>query len=280
MNQGWAKIGGENQQIIVPPNTLVRYGAGMNFVERVFSGAFVASNATFGDPAPGVAKSLEVLGTWVTVGGEGSQVNVAPNTYVRYGAGVKFVEKLVSGTIVASNATFGDPCPGQHKSIQMLQHTQPMVQQPPMHMKVAVFPQAIMNQAAAAALPESPKMHHGWVRIGGENEQFIVPHNTLVRYGAGMHFAERVFSGPFTSSNATFGDPAPGVAKGIEVMGSWVTVGGENSQVNVPPNTYVRYGAGVKFSQKLMSGIFVANNAAFGDPCPGVHKTVQMLQHA
>lgn len=58
----WRRLGREHQQLSVPAGTTVRYGANGNYVQKVVSGAFQASNGFFGaDPAPGMLKAVDRL---------------------------------------------------------------------------------------------------------------------------------------------------------------------------------------------------------------------------
>lgn len=84
MTAVWTKVVGENYAspmsvtVTVPANgsVTVRWGSGSTFVSRTFApgtNTFVASNGTFGDPAPGVAKELDVQGddlSYFSVGGK------------------------------------------------------------------------------------------------------------------------------------------------------------------------------------------------------------------
>ncbi len=79
----WTKVLAENYSspatvtVTVPTSgsVTVRWGSGSTFVTKTFSpgtSTFLASNGTFGDPTPGVAKELDVQGTnlsYFTVGG-------------------------------------------------------------------------------------------------------------------------------------------------------------------------------------------------------------------
>ncbi len=60
----WVKFAGEGQIVSLPPGTLVRYGVAPSSWSRAMAvgpaGRIQASNATFGDPAPGKLKELDV----------------------------------------------------------------------------------------------------------------------------------------------------------------------------------------------------------------------------
>jgi hypothetical protein len=55
----WVHLGWEGDQVTVPENTRVRYGAAGLWVEKIVSGRFVAGNGFFGDPAPGIRKQAQ-----------------------------------------------------------------------------------------------------------------------------------------------------------------------------------------------------------------------------
>ena len=56
---GWTLIGYEFQTLTVAANTTVKYGLNNQFVEKLVSGTFLASNVFFGaDPAPGFTKEI------------------------------------------------------------------------------------------------------------------------------------------------------------------------------------------------------------------------------
>jgi len=118
----WTKLGNEHETVTVPPNTTVRYGADGVYVIRVMSGTFVADNTTFGDPIFGVFKEIDefidsTTEAWTKLGNEHDTVTVPPNTTIRYGANGLYVIRVMSGTFVADNTTFGDPIPGVPKEI-------------------------------------------------------------------------------------------------------------------------------------------------------------------
>ncbi len=87
----WTKVVAENYAnpvtvtVTVPANesVTVRWGSGTTFVTRVFTpgaSTFLAANATFGDPTPGIPKELDVQGNDLsdfTVGGQ-QLANPAP----------------------------------------------------------------------------------------------------------------------------------------------------------------------------------------------------------
>jgi hypothetical protein len=110
----------------------VRYGTATMFVVKTMTGPVYCSNGTFGDPAPGYAKTCSYSGTttttapapapapttatWTTCAGEGGTCTVSGTREVRYGYGTMFVSKIVTGAIYCGNSVFGDPAPGYAKT--------------------------------------------------------------------------------------------------------------------------------------------------------------------
>ena len=150
-------------------------------------------------------------GRWVWLGTENQTVSVPPNTHVRYGKDGRWVELVLSGTFVVENSLFGDPAPGVPKDLER-------------------FEMANWHAGGGVAYPQPPHAHHApsshfgrpppgtgrWLRLGFENDTVTVGPNTLVRYGHGNRWTERVLTGTFRADNNLFGDPAPGVRKEIE----------------------------------------------------------------
>jgi hypothetical protein len=59
----WVLVGRENEELTVPPNSLLRYGLNACWVEKRHSGNFKATNQFFGkDPLYGTGKIVEM---WV-----------------------------------------------------------------------------------------------------------------------------------------------------------------------------------------------------------------------
>ncbi|TQK05266.1 hypothetical protein [Herbaspirillum sp. SJZ107] len=103
----------------------VRYGSGTTFVSRTVTGSVACSNAVFGDPTPNVAKTCSYAAdsstapaaeTWNTCAGEGALCTFSGTRDVRYGAGSSFVTRTFTGSVLCSNAVFGDPALGVVKS--------------------------------------------------------------------------------------------------------------------------------------------------------------------
>ncbi len=111
--------------------TLVRYGVDSRWVEKTVIGTVPCTNAFFGrDPAPDVVKACYAGAAPApapppppppppagSLAAEGASFTVAAPTLVRYGAGTRWVQKTVTGTVACTNAFFGtDPAPNVVKS--------------------------------------------------------------------------------------------------------------------------------------------------------------------
>ena len=111
-----------------------------------------------------------------------------------------------------------------------------------------------------------------WTFCAAENGACIFTGGQTVRYGAGDRFTSKVFDWAASCSNATFGDPAPGVAKHCEVSSSWVQCAAENGHCGFGDTETVRYGAGSSYRGQTATGGLACNSAVFGDPAPGLAK--------
>lgn len=110
------RIAGEGQDVTVPPNTTVYYGTETRFVSKQKSGNFRVDNNEFGDPAPGIQKSLYLAVR--PLGDERQTIKVPPNTTVYFGTANTYRSKVVSGEFIATNEFFGgDPVPGIIKKV-------------------------------------------------------------------------------------------------------------------------------------------------------------------
>jgi hypothetical protein len=97
----------------------VYYGAGDRWFSRgAVTGSVSCSNATFGDPAPGVAKSCYYVAAKKCADERGTcTVAAGATATVLYGGNGRFhLRSGASGAVACSNATFGDPIPGVRKA--------------------------------------------------------------------------------------------------------------------------------------------------------------------
>lgn len=111
----WTFCANENSSCVFNGNQTVRYGAGERFVSKTLGWGASCNNATFGDPAPGVAKHCEVTSTWKECGIEGGQCAFTDTRTVRFGSGASFLSKTATGGVACNSNVFGDPTPGVAK---------------------------------------------------------------------------------------------------------------------------------------------------------------------
>jgi hypothetical protein len=218
----------------------VAYGANGNFVYANKSGVFACNNATFGtDPAPNIAKAcyFSVYGEPLP---ESDQVVTAPPGSIAYGADGAFNFITLAGTpgefspFSCNNATFGDPAPGKPKACYFV----PYIKQ---------------------------------VDEGGS---FVNNSFTPLIYGANGKFVYVASSGTVSCSNATFGDPIPGVPKACYVASNLHYLADEGQPLNANVAGTVVYSSSKNgnFTRASISGGGICNNATFGDPDFGVAK--------
>jgi hypothetical protein len=108
----WTFCANENSRCVFTSYQTVRYGAGDRFVSKTLGWGASCNNATFGDPAPGLAKHCEVTSTWEACGTEGGQCAFGDTRTVRFGSGTSFMSKTATGGVACNSNVFGDPTPG------------------------------------------------------------------------------------------------------------------------------------------------------------------------
>ncbi|MEU9446221.1 alpha-L-rhamnosidase [Streptomyces sp. NPDC048304] len=103
-------------------NRDVAYGANGNFAHQVTNGSVACANAHFGDPIEGVAKSCYLppagapSGGWTKCADENGTCSAAAGQPVMYGAFGAFTTRTATGDTPCTDATFGDPIPGESKA--------------------------------------------------------------------------------------------------------------------------------------------------------------------
>ena len=145
---GFAQCASEGDVCAVTVVGDVIYGAGTAFTApQVFAADTPCSNAVFGDPIVGTAKTCwyrmspvvvpkvdppaPLAKLWVRIAVEGGPLEVKETTAVRYGADVRYALKVLApGAYVCNSALFdGDPAPGREKTCEKQVEVAPM---PPM----------------------------------------------------------------------------------------------------------------------------------------------------
>jgi hypothetical protein len=232
----WVNAVTENQTFRVFEPTLVRYGAGVSWIQRTLNGSVNCSNAFFGrDPAAGVLKLCQIPSKdthsaiqstaapavmWVKASNEYQTFTLSSATEVRYGAGANWIQKTVNGKVTCSNGFFGsDPARNIVKSCELLN-----------------LPS---DSAAPSPAPIPTVPASGWIRVAGEYQTFNLNGPTEVRFGEGAKWVQRTLNGAVRCNIDAFGsDPARNILKSCEIPGNYVTsTAPAKSQTQTPAPT-------------------------------------------
>ncbi|QQM46596.1 alpha-L-rhamnosidase [Streptomyces liliifuscus] len=184
---GYTVCAAEGANCSVPGyNRDVAYGANGNFAHQVTNGSVACSNAHFGDPIDGVAKSCYLPpaggppGGWTKCADQNGTCPAAAGQPVMYGAFGAFATVTATGDTPCTDATFGDPISGESKACYT----------------ATGGPAGYATACSAEA---------GTCAFGGQR---------TVAYGARGSFVYKSFTGGSGCTTAAFGtDPLPGVSK-------------------------------------------------------------------
>ncbi|WP_371600827.1 trehalase family glycosidase [Streptomyces sp. NBC_00564] len=184
---GYTACAAEGGTCSVPGyNRNVAYGANGAFSYQVTNGSVACTNAHFGDPIDGVAKSCYLppeggpAGNWTKCASQNGTCSAAAGQPVRYGAFGAFKQVTATGDTACTDAVFGDPIPGESK--------------------------------ACYTATGGPPGYAG--SCAAENGTCGFSGTQTVAYGARGRFIYKSFSGGTPCTSAAFGsDPLPGVAK-------------------------------------------------------------------
>lgn len=159
----------------------VAYGANGKFNYGTITNGTSCDNATFGDPIPGVWKACHVgPAAYTYCALEWQTCTMSGTSNVAYGADGRFTYRTLSGSFSCDNATFGDPAVGLGKACYV----------------------GPVNYTHCAS---------EWLTCSFSGTR-------MVAYGANGTFIHKSLSGPVACTNATFGDPAPGVVKACYIQ--------------------------------------------------------------
>ncbi|WP_313029291.1 hypothetical protein [Massilia alkalitolerans] len=193
--------------------------------------------------------------TWTPCASENGTCSFSGTAEVRYGTPTNYVTKTATGSIVCSNAVFGDPAPNVVKSCSV---------------------------SVATTAPTAPT-DSGWTSCAGENGTCAFTGTRQVRYGTATQFVTRTLTGSTVCSNAVFGDPAPNVVKSCSYANTatgtdvtpvtWTACAVESGNCAVPGTREVRYGANDSFVTRIVTNTVACLNSVFGDPAPNVVKS-------
>jgi hypothetical protein len=123
---------------------------------------------------------------WTFCASEGGTCSFSGTQQVRYGANGAYVYKTLTGSTACTNAVFGDPAYG------------------------------VLKQCEYAASTN-------WTFCASENGYCSFSGTQQVRYGANGSYVYKTLTGGTACTNAVFGDPAYGVAKGCDYAASTIT---------------------------------------------------------
>ncbi|MFJ2202570.1 MGH1-like glycoside hydrolase domain-containing protein [Streptomyces violaceusniger] len=184
---GYTVCAAEDGACSVPGyNRDVAYGGNGNFAHQVTNGSVACTNAHFGDPIDGVAKSCYLPpdagppGGWTKCASQNGTCPATVGQPVMYGAFGAFTTSTATGDTPCTDATFGDPIPGESKACYTATGGPPGY--------------------ATACSAEG-----GTCAFGGQR---------TVAYGARGRFVYKSFTSGTSCTTAAIGtDPLPGVSK-------------------------------------------------------------------
>lgn len=175
---GTCSVPGYNRDVV--------YGANGNFAHQVTNGSVACTNAHFGDPIDGVAKSCYLPpagappGGWTKCASQNGTCPAAAGQPVMYGAFGAFATITATGDTPCTDAAFGDPISGESKDCYTATGGPP-------------------GYATACAAED------GTCAFSGQQ---------TVAYGARGSFVYKSFTGGTRCTTAAMGtDPLPGVSK-------------------------------------------------------------------
>lgn len=191
---GWTTCATEGTWCQLSGSAQVRYGTASTYVIKTLTGPVACTNAVFGDPAPGYAKSCSVEATtstsppptmtWTACATEGNWCQFSGSAQVHYGTASAYVIKTLTGPVSCTNAVFGDPAPGSVKSCRV-------------------------SVTTTSPTPTTAT----WTSCASEGGTCTVSGTREVRYGYNGSYASKIVTGSVACSNAVFGDPKPGYVK-------------------------------------------------------------------
>jgi hypothetical protein len=191
--------------------------------------------------AAGAPQAMAQAPSGVPCASEDGYCNFSGTQFVRYGAGDRFVVRLLTDGTACTNAVFGDPIFGVRKACTI---------------ETAVFPTQ---------------------RCANEDGRCRFADTRYVFYGAGDRYAARAMAGGADCNNSVFGDPAPGARKAcylgaVAPARALVQCANEDGHCQFSGTRYVYYGAGDSFAVRALTNGASCSNAVFGDPAPNVRK--------
>ncbi len=271
-------------------------------VEVYMNGALIATSGAstvtvgFNVPSAGTyqlqAKAYDVVGAvasspvvninaaplgpdWRTIGQEGQSITLPAAQSVRYGTGTSWIEKSLTGTFACTNATFGaDPFPAIDKQCNV-RNVSPVVS------LVSPFAGLTYSAAATVALSAAASDSDGSVaKVEYYDGAALIGASTTAPYtlgwsnmAVGVHsVAAKAYDNLGAVSSSA---PIQIAVQSVPVSG-WKTVLLEGQSMTLGTYKTVRFGSGLKWVLKTVTGAFTCTNATFTDPAPGVVKQCEV----
>lgn len=196
---------------------------------------------------------------WVKCADQYGTCSFSGTHTVRYGTSTSWVSKVVTGSVVCSNATFGDPAVGSQKECDY--------------------------DSASSPAPVTAN----WSKCAAENETCVFYGPYTVRYGTGSSWVTKTISDGTKCTNSVFGDPAYGYTKECDIdlnsgavpsptPTTWSKCADEYGTCSLSGTHVVRYGTGSNWFLKSVTGSITCNDSAFGDPAYGKAKECDVGQ--
>jgi hypothetical protein len=237
-------------------------------------GAYEAAAASAPAPAPTPAPP-PATDTWTACATEGGTCSFSGTRQVRFGAGTSFITKTYTGSVACTYVAFGgDPINGTVKSCSYADT-------------------AVSTTPSPAPTPVAPPATDTWTACATEGGTCSFSGTRQVRYGAGVNFIIKTFTGSVGCNNYDFGgDPINGTVKSCSYADTavpttptpapapapapvgWTACASEGGTCSFSGTRDVRYGAGTNVFIKTFTGSVGCNNWDFGgDPILGTVKS-------
>lgn len=234
----------------------------------------------WGSPTSTLINTL-APGSWTKVAREGDTVFLPKGTTYRYGIDTRYLSAVTTTadqTFVVSNATLGgDPAQGVVKELDVIGNGS-----------------GVLVNGVPFGSPAS------WTRVASEGDTVFLPRGTTYRYGIDSRYLAAVTTTAdqtIVITNANLGgDPAQGVVKELDVIGSgagvlvngvpfspslsWTRVAMEGDTVFLPRGTTYRFGIDTRFLSPVTTTadwtvlVYWTNFGA--DPAQGVVKELDV----
>eukprot|EP01114_Cavostelium_apophysatum_P013154 TRINITY_DN3123_c0_g1_i3.p1 TRINITY_DN3123_c0_g1~~TRINITY_DN3123_c0_g1_i3.p1 ORF type:complete len:974 (-),score=92.97 TRINITY_DN3123_c0_g1_i3:1444-4365(-) len=219
----WTACATEDKTCSFAGTAQVRYGTADKYFVKTVTGPVACTNAVFGDPAPGYAKSCSLgvtpvattsstaaatsTTTWSVCAKEDGNCSFSGSAQVRYGTADKYVTKTLTGPVACTNAVFGDPAPGYAKSctVGIVTATTPST------------PDATPTTPTTTPSTPTTGTPSSWAVCATEGGTCAVSGSAQVRYGTATQYVTKTVTGPVACTNAVFGDPAPNYGKACSI---------------------------------------------------------------